>query len=147
MRCPKCQAYCGRNDNYCRHCGLALRNLRLPVKRNAAVPAVWQQAAATVAQGLAAVALGALAEMALRALARRAVGSLPSLLARPKSRPPDGRSLPAKGDGHLPEPTYAVSETVVMRRVTLRQGSLAGQAGRALRQSSGQAPWPGRLRR
>ncbi len=124
MRCPRCQAYCGRHDNYCRNCGLALRPLRLPVKRNGGLPALWQRSAPVVAQGVTALALGALTEMALRALARRTVGGLSSWLV-PRAK---GKRLPTKHDGPLPAPeaTYAVSETVVMRRVTLRQGS--GQA-------------------
>lgn len=122
MRCPRCTAFSGRNDNFCANCGLALRNLRpLPVKRDGNLPVVWRRAAPTLVQGVAVLALGALAEWALRSLARQAWDVLPSLLSPPK--PAKASRLPVKKEAYLPEPegTYAVSETVVMRRLTLRR--------------------------
>ena len=123
MRCPRCEAFSRRNDNFCGNCGLALGNPRpLPVKRNGNLPIVWRQAAPTLAQGVAVLALGALAELALRSLAKQALGILPSLLS--PAKPAKARRLPSKGDGaYLPEPKgpYAVSETVVMRRLILRR--------------------------
>jgi hypothetical protein len=83
------------------------------VKRAPAAPALWRQAAPVLAQGAALVALGAVAEMALTALAKGAL-RLPARRAA-KSK------LPARRNGEIPEGTYAVSETVVMRRVTLRR--------------------------
>jgi hypothetical protein len=59
------------------------------------------------------VALGAAAEMALTALAKGAL--------RLPGRRPAKSKLPARRNGEIPEGTYAVSETVVMRRVILRR--------------------------
>ena len=118
MRCERCGAYASRSDSHCRKCGTALpspagRNLRLPVKRAPASPALWRQAAPVLAQGAALVALGVAAEMALTTLAKGA-------LRLPGRRPAKSR-LPARRNGEIPEGTYAVSETVVMRRVILRR--------------------------
>jgi hypothetical protein len=118
MRCERCGAYTSRADTYCRKCGAALpsppeRNLRLPVKRAPAPPTLWRQAGPVLARGATLIALGVAAEMAVTALAKGAL-RLPSRR-RPKSR------LPARRNGEIPEGTYAVSETVVMRRVTLRR--------------------------
>lgn len=118
MRCERCGAYASRADSQCRKCGAALpspagRNLSLPVKRPPAYPTLWRQAAPVLARGAALVALGVAAEMALTALAKGAL-RLPSL------RPAKSK-LPARPNGEIPEGTYAVSETVVMRRVILRR--------------------------
>ncbi len=120
MRCENCGAYASRSASYCRNCGAALpsragRNLRLPVKRTPAYPSLWRQAAPVLARGAALVALGVAAEVALNALAKGAL-RLPALRRPAKTRP-----LPARRDEHLPEGSYAVSETVVMRRVILRR--------------------------
>jgi ribosomal protein L40E len=118
MRCERCGAYTSRADSHCRKCGAALpslpeRNLRLPVKRAPSPPTLWRQAAPVLARGVALVALGVAAEIALTALAKGAL--------RLPARRPAKSKLPAQRDGEMPEGTYAVSETVVMRRVTLRR--------------------------
>jgi|GEM_PF-6100830 len=125
MRCPRCEAFSNRNGNFCGNCGLALSNWRaLPVKRNANLPVVSRRAAPSpLVQGVAVLAVGALAQLALRSLVKEAVGILPSLfsMTKPAAR---ARQLPVKGNrGYLPEPedTYAISETVVMRRLILRR--------------------------
>jgi len=118
MRCERCGVYASWENGRCRKCGAALpsqaaRNLRLPVKRAPAPPTLWRQAAPVLARGVALAALGVAAEMALTALAKGA-------LRLPARRPAKGK-LPARRNGEMPEGTYAVSETVVMRRVTLRR--------------------------
>lgn len=113
MRCERCGAYASRVDSHCRRCGAELANLRLPVKRAPAPPTLWRQAAPVLARGVALVALGVAAEMALTALAKGALRLPP--------RRPSKSKLPARRNGEIPEGTYAVSETVVMRRVTLRR--------------------------
>lgn len=114
MRCERCGAYASLADSDCRKCGAPLRNLRLPVKRAPAPPTLWRQAAPVLVRGVALVALGVAAETALTALARGAL-RLPALRRPAKTR------LPAQRNGEMPEGTYAVSETVVMRRVILRR--------------------------
>ncbi len=114
MRCPKCGAYGALNDNFCRRCGTATRDSRLPVKRTAQPPVVWRRAAPAVVRGAALIAVGVAAEWLLRMAARGALG-LAISPARPKSRAvvPRQRSQP--------DVAVAVSETVVMRRITVRR--------------------------
>jgi hypothetical protein len=116
MRCPNCGGYSARADSYCRRCGAELPNLRLPVKREAALPTTWQRAAPVLARGAALVALGVAAELALSTLAKGAL-SLPSLRRSAKSKALaalDGDGAPANG-------ALAVSETVIMRRLIFRR--------------------------
>ena len=115
MRCENCGAYASSGSDNCQKCGAELRNLRLPVKRAQMHPTLWTQAAPVLARGAALVALGVVAEVALNALAKGAL-RLPTL-----RRPAKGKPLPARRDGELPEGTYAVSETVVMRRLIFRR--------------------------
>ncbi len=90
-------------------------NPRLPVKRPSAYPTLWRQAGPVLARGLALMALGVVAETALTALAKGTL-RLPSL-----RRPAKSRALAARRNGELPEGTYAVSETFVMRRLIFRR--------------------------
>ena len=117
MRCPRCGAYGALEDNFCRRCGAARRNSRLPVRRSAQPPVVWRRAAPAVVRGAALIAAGVAAEWLLRTATRRALGlALPDArAARPKSRAlaPRQRSQP---DGAM-----AVSETVVIRRLLVRR--------------------------
>ncbi len=113
MRCERCGAYVSWADTHCRKCGAALRNLRLPVKRAPTPPMLWRQTAPVLARGVALVALGVAAEMALTALAKGAL--------RLPTRRPAKSKTPARRNGEVPEGTYAVSETVVMRRLILRR--------------------------
>ncbi len=113
MRCERCGAYASSTDSRCRKCGADLRSLRLPVKREPAPPTLWKQAAPVLARGVGLVALGVAVEIALTTLAKGA-------LRLPRRRSANSK-LPARRNGEIPEGTYAVSETVVMRRVTLRR--------------------------
>ena len=115
MRCENCGGYSPRADSYCRRCGAELRNLRLPVKRSPALPTVWSQAAPVLARGVALVALGVAAELALNTLARGAM-RLPAL-----RQPGKATALPTRRKRELPEGSYAVSETVILRRLIFRR--------------------------
>src|SRR3990172_9220077 len=114
MRCENCGGYNPRSDGFCRRCGAELRNLRLPVKRSPLQPTVWSQAAPVLARGVALVALGVAAELALNTLARGA-------MRLPAPRHPAKAAPPARRKGELPEGSYAVSETVVLRRLIFRR--------------------------
>jgi hypothetical protein len=122
MRCENCGGYSPRADSYCRRCGAELRpegrpsvrNLRLPVKRESTLPTRWQRAAPVLARGLALVALGVAAELALSAVAKGAF-SLPSL-----GRSGRSKALAARG-GDPAEGSLAISETVILRRLTFRR--------------------------
>ncbi len=120
MRCENCGGYSSQADGYCRKCGAELpspagRNPRLPVKRRPAQPTVWSQAAPVLARGAALVALGVVAEAALTALARGAL-RFPTLRRSGKSK-----AVAARRNGELPEGSFAVSETIVMRRLIFRR--------------------------
>ncbi len=115
MRCVNCGDYSSRTDGFCKSCGAELKNPRLPVKRPSAYPTLWQQAAPILARGAALVALGVVAEAALTALAKGTL-RLPSL-----RRPAKSKALAAPRNGELSEGSYAVSETVVMRRLIFRR--------------------------
>ena len=120
MRCVNCGDYSSRADGFCKSCGAeqprpAGKNPRLPVKRPSAYPTLWQQAAPILARGAALVALGVVAEAALTALAKGTL-RLPSL-----RRPAKSKALAARRNGELPEGSYAVSETFVMRRLIFRR--------------------------
>jgi hypothetical protein len=92
-----------------------MRNTRLPVKRPPAYPTVWSQAAPVLARGAALVALGVAAEVVLSTLAKGAL-RLPAL-----RRPAKTRAVATRRNGELPAGSYAVSETVVMRRLIFRR--------------------------
>ncbi len=115
MRCVNCGDYSSRADGFCKSCGAELKNPRLPVIRHSAYPTLWQQAAPILARGAALVALGVVAEAALTALAKGTL-RLPSL-----RRPAKSKALAARRNGELPEGSYAVSETFVMRRLIFRR--------------------------
>ncbi len=115
MRCDNCGSYSSLADSYCKRCGEELRNLRLPVKRQPISPTLWRQAAPVVARGAALVALGLAAEAALRVVAKGAV-RLPAL-----RRPARSKAVATRPNGELPEGSYAVSETFIMRRLIFRR--------------------------
>ncbi len=117
MRCENCGGYSSRADIYCRRCGAELRNPRLPVKRRPAYPTVWSRAAPVLARGAALVALGVAAEVVLNALAKGAL-RLPTPTRR---GPAKTKPLATRRNGELPAGSYAVSETVVMRRLIFRR--------------------------
>lgn len=117
MRCGRCGAHADLEDNFCRYCGATLRAQRLPIKRErTTVPSVWRRAAPAVVQGAAMLAVGVAAEWLLRSAARRAL-SLPRL----GRRPAKGETLPTVRKELPPAEGVAVSEMIIMKRVTLRR--------------------------
>jgi len=116
MKCPRCSSDASWDDNFCRRCGWALKSSRLPVRRTVLPPTVWRQAAPAVAQTVAMVALGVAAEMLLRSGTRWA-WRLPSALVPGAAK---SKAL-ARRDELLPAGGVAVSETLIMRRLTLRR--------------------------
>jgi hypothetical protein len=122
MRCSNCGNLCSLDDNFCRKCGGSLRNVRVPAARNGSqLPVAWRSAMPVVARGAAVLALGAAVQMLLRMLGRRAV-HLPALLIRRQPAKKKTNRLPARRDGEeQPEGSYAVQETLLLRRTTLRR--------------------------
>ena len=126
MRCTVCGAYGSLDDTFCRRCGTALRNSRLPAgrhglpaRRTAAPLVLWRQAAPVLAQGAALVAAGVVAEWLVRSLAKSAFRLPLSMLGSPKRS--KSKALALKRKSSLSEGGVAISETVVMRRVILRR--------------------------
>ena len=122
MRCSNCGNLCSLDDNFCRKCGASLRNVRVPARRDGSqLPAAWRGAVPVVAQGAAVFALGAAVQMLLRMLGRRAV-RLPLLRTRQQPSKKKASRLPArKEEEDQPEGSYAVQETLFLRRIILRR--------------------------
>jgi len=117
MRCPSCQVYVSRADDFCPSCGEEQRGSRLPVRRMDVAPALWRQAAPALARGAALVLAGIAAEWLLRSAAKRTLaGSRTEKRSRQASK-----ALSIRQREGLSEGILAVSETVVMRRVVLRR--------------------------
>lgn len=122
MRCSNCGYACSFDDNFCRKCGASLRNVRVPAARDGSqFPVAWQSAMPVVARGAAVFALAAGTRMLLGMVARHAL-RLPALLARQRPAKKKGNRLPArKSEEDEPEGSYAVQETLFLRRITLRR--------------------------
>jgi hypothetical protein len=113
--CGRCATVCAPEDNFCRNCGLALAEPRLPAVRSGGLPVLSSPAIrSVVVKGATVVAAGVLAET----LARRAVRSV-------LRRVPSRERLPARGKenglGSLPEGTALESETFLLRRVRVKR--------------------------
>jgi hypothetical protein len=116
--CGRCATVCDPEDNFCRHCGLALREAHLPsVRDGRSLPAVWRpRVPAVVLKGAAFVAAGTLAEVVVRRLVRRALGRAPAAaraVARRPGRPP--------ADDEPADDAQVVSDTLFLRRVRVRR--------------------------
>ena len=122
MRCSNCGNLCSLDDNFCRKCGASLRNVKVPAARDGSrLPAPWQSAMPVVARGAAVFAMGAVIQMLLRMVGRRAVSVPVSLVKRRPAKKKASR-LPARKDGEdQAEGSYAVQETLFLRRTTLRR--------------------------
>jgi hypothetical protein len=122
MRCSNCGNLCSLDDNFCRKCGASLRNVRMPAARNSSqLPVAWRSAMPVVARGAAVFALGAVIQMLLRMVGRRAVSLPASLVKRQPAKKKESR-LPARKDGEeQPEGSFAVHETLFLRRIILRR--------------------------
>ena len=110
--CGRCATVGDADDNFCRHCGMALGDARLPSVRNSAgVPAVWQPRLRGVAVKSAAfIAAGTLAEVLGRRMIRRA---LAPLIGKPKHT----KELIAS-DASAPQ---VESETLLVRHIRIRR--------------------------
>jgi hypothetical protein len=113
--CGRCSTACSTEDNFCRHCGLALQDVRLPAVKEGLLPAISRPALpAVVVKGATVIAAGAIAEMLVRRAVSRAFG-------RGKAeRLPARASKNGKSDVAIPEGTLE-SETLLMRRVRVRR--------------------------
>lgn len=122
LLCGRCATAYDPEDNFCRHCGLALHERQLPsVRDGQELPAVWQPPLpAAVVKGAAFVAAGTLAEVLMRRLLCGALRRSPRPRAsRPPARQAKGEVVPR--ENRMPEDAQLVSETLLMRRVRIRR--------------------------
>lgn len=119
LTCGRCDSPLAAEDNFCRHCGLALNGRNLPsVRSGTNLPAAWQPSLpSTVVKGAAVVAAGTLAQRLARGLLRRALGGSSKPKAKPERR---ATELVARDDEPLDGAQF-VSETVLMRRIRTRR--------------------------
>jgi hypothetical protein len=113
--CGRCATVCDADDNFCRQCGMALSDERLPSVRNGAnVPAVWQPRIRGVALKSAVfIAAGTVVEMLVRRMVRRALAPLAG-----KRGPTRGRTEMVssdEGEGRVE------SETLLVRHIRIRR--------------------------
>ena len=110
--CGRCATVADADDNFCRHCGMALGVERLPsVRSNAGVPAVWQPRLRGAAiKSAAFIAAGTLAEVLVRRMVRRALAPL-------TGRPKHTKEVIAPDAG---EPRVE-SETLLVRHIRIRR--------------------------
>ena len=117
--CGRCATACEAEDNFCRHCGMALQDRPLPSVRQAApLPAVWRpRVPGAVVRGAAFVAAGTIAEALVRRMVRRALGRTAG------ARAPAARSRRAAvvRPEPMPDDAQVVSDTVLFRRVRIRR--------------------------
>lgn len=120
--CVRCATECEPEDNFCRHCGLPLRDPQLPSIRDGHnVPAVWRPQVPAVVRGAAVVAAGTVAEIVVRRLVRAFLGRRPNdrREAGPPARSAKGEVVPR--EDRMPEDAQMVSETLLLRRIRFRR--------------------------
>ncbi len=112
--CSRCSTVCEPDDNFCRNCGLGLRDDgRLPALRDNGLPVVWRpRVPAVVIKSAAFVAAGTIAELLVRRLVRNMLGR-GGARAQPHSI--------AKTNGRAQDATQMESETYLLRRVRFRR--------------------------
>jgi hypothetical protein len=118
LLCGRCATACDAEDNFCRHCGLALHDPQLPAVTNGRhLPTVWQPPVpVAVVKGAAFVAAGTIAEILVRRMVRGAFGGR-----KPQRAVARRGAALAEMDEPLPEDTQMVSETVLFRRIRFRR--------------------------
>jgi hypothetical protein len=113
--CGRCASGCEVDDNFCRNCGLALRDQSLPAVREQRVPVARQSAVRALAiRGATTIAVGAFVQLVAARLARNALERI-----TPAQRPTRLGVVPRRH----PEAEDAgiESETFFMRRVRVRR--------------------------
>ena len=120
LLCGRCSPPYDPEDNFCRHCGLALREQQLPsVREGPHLPAVREiSVPSVVAKGAAVVAAGTIAEAVLRRLVGGVLRRKPSM-PRMTAKRSKGEAVP-KEDA-TPEETQVLSETLFVRHLRIRR--------------------------
>jgi hypothetical protein len=112
--CHACQSDLDQSDNFCRRCGVAAHEARLPAVRGVSTPALWQPQVSPVVKGAAVMAAGTIGQFVFRRMVSSVLGggkrqSKALRVARPTER-----------DGLIDE-AQIITETVMMRRVRIRR--------------------------
>jgi hypothetical protein len=120
LLCGRCSLACDPEDNFCRHCGLSLREQQLPsVREGPHLPAVREiSVPSVVAKGAAVVAAGTLAE----AILRRVLGGVlrrRASVTRAPAKQTKGEVVPQ--EDVAPEETHILSETLFVRHLRIRR--------------------------
>jgi hypothetical protein len=112
--CSRCSSACDLNDNFCRTCGLNVRDDdRLPAVRSSALPVVWRPPVPVVViKSAAFVVAGTIAEVLVRRLVRNALG---------KGQAASQTNAITKANGRLGDAAEMESETYLLRRVRIRR--------------------------
>lgn len=120
LLCGRCSLACDPEDNFCRHCGLSLREHQLPsVHEGPHLPAVRELSVpSVVAKGAAVVAVGTIAEAILRRLVGGVLRHGPSMPRMPAKRA-KGEVVPKEDE--TPEETHVLSETLFVRHLRIRR--------------------------
>jgi hypothetical protein len=119
LLCGRCATACDDEDNFCRHCGLALHDPQLPAVSNGRnLPVAWQPPLpVAVMKGAAFVAAGTLAEVLVRRMVRSAFGRGSK---EPRAAKRNGRHVVAATEP-MPDDAQMVSETFLFRRIRFRR--------------------------
>lgn len=112
MICGRCATVCDPDDRFCRHCGMALTDDQLPLKREPRVPDVWRpRVSGAVLRAATVVAVGAFTEIMARRLAREAGRRVANV-----TRFPGGKNAARSAPVVSFQEEHVVSETVYLRR-------------------------------
>ena len=113
--CPSCGFAVEGDDNYCRHCGLAMSNASLPAVRGATATTIWQPAVSPVVRGAAVMAAGTVGQFLFRRAVRGLIGG-----GRSRKAGAINIRKPRERDGMTDE-AQIITEMVMMRRVRVRR--------------------------
>jgi hypothetical protein len=112
--CSACGTGIDAQDNFCRRCGLAVRQDRLPAVRGATAPTLWRPQVSPAVKGAAVMAAGTIGQFLFRRAVSGVFGGGTRKTNAIKIRRPRER------DGMVDE-AQIITETVTMRRVRIRR--------------------------
>jgi len=115
--CGRCAMVCDMEDNFCRQCGMALSDRRLPIRREARLPALrTPRVPAVVARGVVVVAAGTIAELLAKRIVRSATTRVANVVTRPAGRK-RAEIVPLHDDSGA----QFISDTLFVRRIRVRR--------------------------
>lgn len=109
--CSNCASMLASEDNFCRHCGTALSDDRLPAVRRPFSVTIWRPHVPPVVKGAAVMAAGTVGQYVVRRV-------LTNMITGTRKKP--SRAIRRASDGMFDE-AQIITETVMMRRVRIRR--------------------------